>query len=73
MKTLEKYASGMDPHKFYFALELLNSVDCFCVCEYSLWCRHNKYQIDIFVFKDMHSQRYNGFSKLITKDIRRHL
>ena len=73
MKNLENYASGMDPHKFSFDMESLNSLSCFWACEYVLWRRHTNSKIASFVFQDLKYQRENGVSKMITRAIRRHL
>ena len=73
MKTFEKYASGMDPHKFSFVLESLQSLACFWACKGGLWRRHPKYQIASFMFQYLHYQRDNGFYTMITRAIRLHL
>ena len=73
MKNLEKYASGMSPHKFTFALKSLHSLACFWAREYGLWRRHPKYQIESFLFQYLYSHRENGVYKMITRAIRHHL
>ena len=73
MKNLDKYASGMAPHKFSFALDSLHSLACFWACGGGLWRRRPKYQIANFVFQDLQYQRDNGVSTMITRAIRRHL
>ena len=48
----------------------INPLDCFWACEYSLWYRHAKSKIAIFLFQYLHSQKYNGVAGLITNTIR---
>ena len=72
MKNLEKYASGMAPHKFLFSLDSLHYLACFWTCEDGLWWLHPESQISRFVFQDLKSQRYNGASTMITIPIRLH-
>ena len=72
MKVLEKYLSGMTLHKFYYDMDSLHSLACFWAWEDSLWRRHTKFQITSFVFQDMHYQRDNRVSKMITISIRYH-
>ena len=40
MKTLEKYAHGMSPHFFLFAMDSLHSLAYLWACEDGLWRRH---------------------------------
>ena len=56
-----------------FALDSLHSLACFWAYEYVLWRLHPKYQIDSFVFQDLHSQKENRVSTMTTKAIRHHL
>ena len=72
MKTLEKYANGMAPHKFLFSLDSLHSLDCLWTCEDGLGWLHPKSQIASFVFQDLKSQMDNGASKMISRPIRLH-
>ena len=73
MKTLEKYASGMAPHKFLFSLDSLHSLACFWTCEDGLWQLYPKYWIASFVFQYLNSQRDNGSSTMLTRPTRSHL
>ena len=73
MKNLDNYASGMAPYKFSFDLDSLNSLACFWACEDGVWLHHPEYQIASFVFQDLHSQRENGVSIMITRSIRSNL
>ena len=73
MNFLDKYASGMAPHIFSFSLDSLHSLAYFWACKYDLWRRHTNYQIDSFVFQDLHSQKENRVSTMTTKAIRHHL
>ena len=69
IKYLEKYESGMGLQTFYFALYSLHSFACFWACEDGLWRHHPRYQIDRFLFQDLHSQKDNGVLKMITRAI----
>ena len=73
MKTLKKYASGMDLHKFYLDLNSLNHLACFWAWEEGLWRCYTKYQITSFVFQDLHYQRDTGVSIMRTKATTHHL
>ena len=61
MRTLEKYASGVDS---------LHSLACFWACEVGLLRRYPKSQITSFMFQDLHYKIYNGVPTMITKVIR---
>ena len=73
MKLLEKYSSGMSPHKLIFALNSLHSLAFSWGFEDGLWCHHPKYQIASFLFSDLYSQRGNGVYTMITKSTRIHI
>ena len=69
METLDKYASGMTLYKFSFAVDSLHSLDCLWACEDGIWRNSNKSHMGSFLFQDLHYQRDNGVSTMITKSI----
>ena len=73
LNFLEKYATGISPHKFYFDLNSIHSLYCFWAYEDGMWYRHTKYQISSFVYQGLNYQRDKGVSSLITNAIRLHL
>ena len=51
IETLDKYASGMAPHKFSFHMDSLHSLACLWTCEDGLWRRHPESHIASSFFK----------------------
>ena len=60
-------------HKFSFAMYSLHYLACFWEYEDYLWRHHPESHIASFLLQDLHSQRENGFSTMITIAIIHHL